>query len=88
MLDGTEEKQKAVHRLDRLDMGFGGQQRSCPGQHIGRLLVIKMLARLVMEFDVEFSGTPEFRGWFSVGLRETLKVSFLEREGEEVVVEG
>jgi len=50
-------------------MGFGGGSRSCPGQHLARFFVVKTLARLVTECDVELNGEPEIGGWFQCTTR-------------------
>ncbi|CAI9626507.1 unnamed protein product [Alternaria burnsii] len=68
LLDGTEEKRRKIGRMDSVWMGFGGRSRSCPGQHLARLFVIKALARLVMSCDVEVNGEPEIGGWFQCTL--------------------
>ncbi|CAO2647542.1 Nn.00g084640.m01.CDS01 [Neocucurbitaria sp. VM-36] len=80
LADGTEAKKKEIGRLEGLWMGFGGGSRSCVGQHLARFFVVKILARLVLEFDVEISGTPEFGGWFPEGM-EGVDARFLERRG-------
>ncbi|KAJ4377723.1 hypothetical protein N0V83_000552 [Neocucurbitaria cava] len=79
LADGTESKKREIGRLDGLWMGFGGGSRSCVGQHLARFFVIKLLARLVLEFDVRISGTPTFGGWFPEGV-EGVDARFLERE--------
>ncbi|KAF2735899.1 cytochrome P450, partial [Polyplosphaeria fusca] len=66
--DGTEEKKRAIGRMDGVWLGFGGGSRSCPGQHLARFFVIKLLARLFGEFEVEVRGKPDFHGWFSTHL--------------------
>lgn len=76
--DCTPEKKAKIGRMDTFWMGFGGQSRSCPGQYLGRMFVIKVLARLVEEFDFEVEGEPEFAGWFAA-LISGVKVRFLER---------
>jgi hypothetical protein len=67
--DGTEEKKKAIGRMDQFWMGFGGQSRNCPGQNMGRFFVLKVIARIVQEFDMETIGEPNFIGWFAVSLK-------------------
>ena len=76
--DGTEQKKKQIGRLDSLWLGFGGRSRSCPGQYMGRMFVIKALARLVDEFEIETLGVPRFGGWFAVDLKG-VDVRFTER---------
>ncbi|KAF2117272.1 cytochrome P450 [Lophiotrema nucula] len=63
--DGSEEGKRAVGQLDSCWLGFGGGSRSCPGQYLARFFVIKLLARLFGEFDVEVRGEPKFASWFS-----------------------
>jgi hypothetical protein len=78
--DGTEQKKKEIGRMDALWLGFGGKSRSCPGQHMGRMFVIKALARLLEGFDIDTSGTPRWGGWFAVDLKG-VDTSFKERAG-------
>jgi cytochrome P450 len=80
--DGTEERKREIGRMDTFWMGFGGQSRSCPGQNLGRLFVVKVLVRLVMDFEVQCVGTPEFEGWFATGLKGT-GAKFLDRNDEQ-----
>jgi hypothetical protein len=67
--DGSVTKKKEIGRLDQFWLGSGGQSRSCPGQNLGRFFVIKVLAKMVEEFDMECVGKPEFTGWFATGLK-------------------
>jgi hypothetical protein len=78
--DGSDTKKKEIGRLDQFWLGFGGQSRSCPGQNLGRFFVIKVLARMVEEFDIESLGKPEFTGWFATGLKG-VDVKFIENSG-------
>ncbi|KAI4656873.1 uncharacterized protein J4E78_006764 [Alternaria triticimaculans] len=66
---GSEEKMREIGRMDSLWMGFGGGGRSCPGQHLARFFVVKTLARLVTECDVELNGEPEIGGWFQCTMK-------------------
>ncbi|KAH6865703.1 cytochrome P450 [Alternaria rosae] len=66
---GSEDKMREIGRMDSMWMGFGGGGRSCPGQHLARLFVIKTLARLVMECDVELNGEPKIGGWFQCTMK-------------------
>jgi cytochrome P450 len=80
--DGIEEKRAMISRMENIWMGFGGGSRSCPGQHLARFIVVKTLARLVEECEVEVQGEPVFGGWFQCtlgGLR--MSVRDKEREG-------
>ena len=83
MSDGSEERRKEIGRMDACWLGFGGGSRNCPGQHLGRFFVVKLLARLMVEFGegVEVRGMPEFQGWFSVHMHG-VDVRF--GEGEKV----
>lgn len=65
--DGTEEKKRVIGRMEACWLGFGGGSRSCPGQYLARLFVIKLLARLFTDFGdgVEVKGEADFVGWFS-----------------------
>lgn len=76
--DGTEDKKKEIGRMDTYWLGFGGGSRSCPGQYLARFFVIKLLARLFGEFDVNVKGEAEFQGWFSTHLYG-VDVRFVER---------
>lgn len=76
--DGTKEKKREIGRLDACWMGFGGGSRSCPGQYLARFLVVHLLARLVLEFDMQVKGSPVLKGWFSVHLHG-VDVSFRPR---------
>jgi cytochrome P450 len=67
--NGTEQKAKELGRMDGVWMGFGGGGRSCPGQYLARFFVVKALARLVLECDVELNGEPEIGGWFQCTMR-------------------
>lgn len=78
--DGTEQKRKEIGRMDALWLGFGGRSRSCPGQHMGRMFVIRALARLIEQFEIDTSGTPRWGGWFAVDLKG-IDVKFSERIG-------
>lgn len=69
MNDGTEEKKREIGRMDQYWMGFGGQNRSCPGQNLGRFFVVKAAKRIIEEFDLEVSGNMEIIGWFATGMR-------------------
>lgn len=69
MNDGTEEKKKEIGRMDHYWMGFGGQNRSCPGQNLGRFFVVKAAKRIIEEFDLELRGEMEVVGWFATGMR-------------------
>lgn len=60
----TKDKE-ALRRMDAAWMGFGGSGRSCPGQYMGRFFVIKLLARLVQDFDIKVDGELKFEGWFA-----------------------
>lgn len=63
--DGTEETKQKIGRLDANWMGFGGGSRSCPGQYLARFFVVKILAALLLNFEVVIKGEPKFKGWFS-----------------------
>jgi hypothetical protein len=76
--DGTEARVKEIGKMNQAWMGFGGQSRSCPGQNLARLFVVKGMKRLVEEVDVECVGEPEFLGWFATQIRG-VGVRFLER---------
>lgn len=78
MPDGTEAKKHEIGHLDSVWMGFGGGSRSCPGQYLARYFAIKLLARLVLEFDAEVKGTPKLGGWFGVQMSGT-DVKFKDR---------
>jgi hypothetical protein len=69
--DGTEEKKKAIGRMNGAWLSFGGGSRSCPGQYLAKFFVIKLLARLFSEFGdgVEVRGEADFVGWFSCHFR-------------------
>jgi cytochrome P450 len=69
---------EALRKMDAAWMGFGGSGRSCPGQYMGRFFVIKLLARLVLEFDIEVSGELSFEAWFAC-LAKGVEVRFKER---------
>lgn len=71
MQDGSDEKRRQISRMDHMYMGFGGQSRSCPGQNLGKIFVIKAVKRCVEEFDMEVEGNFEEGcvGWFATGLR-------------------
>jgi hypothetical protein len=62
--DGTEEKKHKIGRLEQAWLGFGGGSRSCAGQNLARLLVVRLAVRLVQEFRVEVKGKPFLIGWF------------------------
>jgi cytochrome P450 len=74
----TDDKE-ALRKMDSAWMGFGGSGRSCPGQYMGRFFVIKLLARLVQEFDIEVSGELRFEGWFA-SLAKGVEVRYKDRE--------
>lgn len=80
LADGTERKKSEIGRMDALWLGFGGRSRSCPGQHMGRMFVIKALARLVEQFEIDTRGTPRWGGWFAADLKD-VDVRFSERSG-------
>lgn len=67
--DGTEEKKKEIGKMDAMWLGFGGRSRSCPGQNLGWMFVITVLARLIEQFDIATSGTPKWGGWFAVDVK-------------------
>lgn len=82
LADGSEAKKKEIARMDAVWMGFGGGSRSCPGQHLARFCVVKVLARLLNEFEIEVEGEVEVRGWFSAHVGG-VGVRFRERRGGE-----
>jgi hypothetical protein len=77
--DGTETKIKEIGRMNQFWMGFGGQSRSCPGQNLARLFVVKGMKRVIEEVDMEVNGKPEFWGWFVTHV-SGVGVKFLPKE--------
>lgn len=81
MHDGSEESRNRTRRMENMYMGFGGQSRSCPGQNLGKMFVLKAVKRCVEEFDMEVKGDLEegCTGWFATGLRG-VGIRFLPRQ--------
>ncbi|KAF2713976.1 cytochrome P450 [Pleomassaria siparia CBS 279.74] len=65
--DGSEECKRKIGDMDACWLSFGGGSRSCPGQHLARVLTVKFLVAMfgVGGLDVEVRGTPWFKAWFS-----------------------
>jgi hypothetical protein len=63
--DGTDGQKNKVGRLDQVWLGFGGGSRSCPGQNLARVLIVRLMVRLVQDFELEIRGEPFIKGWFA-----------------------
>jgi cytochrome P450 len=66
--DGTDEQKQKIGRLDQIWLGFGGGSRSCPGQYLAKVLMVRLVVRLVQEFEFEVRGRPFIKGWVSAHL--------------------
>jgi cytochrome P450 len=45
--------------MERFNLTWGGGARTCPGRHLGELIVYKVVPALLKEFDIEVGIPPE-----------------------------
>ncbi|KAF7558353.1 hypothetical protein G7046_g5793 [Stylonectria norvegica] len=72
---------EAAREMDRYGLGWGGGHRICPGRHLAELIVFKVLAALVKEFQIETEIPPEggMKSYF-LSMLTGVKVRFVERD--------
>lgn len=58
-----------LHAMNGANLAFGGPSRSCPGQHLAKIAVIKVVAAIFLHFEVEILDDEEAKK-FGRGFKE------------------
>ncbi len=67
--------------MNKADLTWGGANRSCPGRHLGELILFKALPLLIKEFDIEITLPGELEGlpYYFISMVTGVKASFKPR---------
>lgn len=72
-----------VRAMERYNLTWGGGARRCPGRHLAEMIVYKVVAALVREFDLEVRVPPEEEmPVYFMAMLTGVKVRFLPRRGD------
>lgn len=67
--------------MDRFNLIWGGGARTCPGRHLGELIVYKVVPALLKEFDIEVNIPPEEdMPFYFMAMLSGVKARFLPRK--------
>ncbi|KAI0169212.1 cytochrome P450 [Hypoxylon sp. FL1284] len=77
------ESPEAWYELDRTSLAWGGGAHTCPGRHLGELILSKIIPVLMLEFDVEIVDMPALetmKSFTYVAITTGVKARFTPRE--------